>query len=550
MSTALLLQRKDLHARKARVAIHQLSYSDFVAAIGVTLTVAQAVIARVVYDRRELEPHQEEMAATIFGRVLRDIPPIAYDVFVAMCGGRGGKSYSLEALRILHLAFAVDLRTLAPGEVASGIIVSNDTRNARQTLRYVAGALRHPLLQGCVVGEAGVDRIVIERPHDGRHVAIECLPATAGGSAVRARSLIGAVMDEAAFFLGENHAVNDEDIFKAMRPRLLPGAQLIVASTPWLQAGLLFDLYTKNKANPIDAVAAHATTVLLRPDMAPVVAVERARDPDNARREFDAIPFSKGAGVFFDPTALQLATTEERIFPQEGDELISAADFAFRVNASTLAIGLRRGDVTWLLELLEVRPEPDHHLVPSEVAQAFGERLAYWGIDTVMADEFARDSVQEHLRTLRVGPRREPFPVSFLDAPSGNPGKTSVHLATKTAFADCKVQICPSPIRDRLLKQLKEIIAIPISGGTISIRSPQWRTGEHGDIASSAVLVISARSGVMVTKAMDQSASATIRRETEAHWATEQQRIDELHRDELLSRPWDDPYTEAMEALP
>ena len=548
--TTELLTRAKLHARRARVAIHLLGYSPFVASLGVTLTPAQQVIARVVYDRQPIEPHQESLAVALFGRVLTSIPAIAFAVFVAMCGGRGGKSYALEALRMLHLAFTVSLDTLAPGEVASAIIVANDTRNARQVLRYVAGALTHESLSGCIVGEPGVERIVVERPHDGRHVAIECLPATAGGSAVRARSLVGAVMDEAAFFHDENHSVNDEAIFKAMRPRLLPGAQLVVASTPWMQAGLLFDLYTENKGNPTNAIAVHATTVMLRPDMAELVAAETKRDPDNARREFLAVPFSKGAGVFFDPTSLLMSLTESAIYPLEGDELIAAGDFAFRVNASTLAIGLRRDGVTHLVELLEIRPEPDHHLVPSEVVQAFGERLAWWGIDTLIADQLSRESIQEHLLTLRTGANREPFPVSFIDAPEGSTGKSATHLLAKSALADCKVQVHPSPFRDRLMRQLKEIVGIPISGGTISIRSPQWRTGEHGDIASSAVLVISARSGVVVTKERDRSAEAQIKEQTAAHWEREQARIDRQRQEQRSDGPWDDPWSAAFGDIP
>ena len=64
----------------------------------------------------------------------------------------------------------------------------------------MSGACEHPSLARMVAAETA-DSVTIERP-DGRRVVIECLPATRGGSAVRGRSLVGAVLDESAFFLG------------------------------------------------------------------------------------------------------------------------------------------------------------------------------------------------------------------------------------------------------------------------------------------------------------------------------------------------------------
>src|SRR5262249_30644541 len=123
-------------------------------------------------------------------------------------------------------------------------------------------------------------------------------------------SLVGAVMDESAFFRDEDHSVNDAEIFHAVAPRVMPEGQVILASTPWAQGiGLLYDLFSANHGAPRTAVAAHAPTLLLRNDArtAAMVERERERDPDNAAREFDAKFMSSGAGLFFDPSAVDAA---------------------------------------------------------------------------------------------------------------------------------------------------------------------------------------------------------------------------------------------------
>ena len=513
-----------MHRRMTK-ALMLSSFSAFCRAIDVALTEAQAVIARVAFDELPILPHQRGIAKELFGADDLVIPQSARTVVDAMCGGRGGKSYVLEALRVLHLALTVPLTTLAPGEAAVGLIVAPDMRLARHALRYVAGAVKHPVLAPLVSGEPSAERIVIQRP-DGT-VSIEALPATAGGSAVRARSLVGACMDEAAFFFDSSHVVNDKHLFQAIRPRIMPGGQVIIASTPWLQSGLLYDLYRDNFGSPKTCIAVHAPTLLMRPEMAQLIDEERQRDPDNAAREFDAVPLPTGAGVFFDPAALELCVSEDTVTPQVGDEKIAAADFGFRVNASTLVLALRRGGVTWLTKVLEMRPEPCRPLVPSEVVDAFGAEMRAFGVDTVISDGHYRESIIEHLTS---------HGLSMHDAPTGAEGKAKVHLAARTAVAQRQVRI---PQRDevhrRLMRQLKEIVATPVSGGSLSIRSPQWATGEHGDLASSAILAISALGGLPVEHKPDLSDQETrIKMDTAAAWEKERREIRERELDDGL----------------
>jgi hypothetical protein len=290
------------------------SFTRFVAEVlQVRLTPAQRVLCTVAFDGVDpiqLDASDRDIARQIFGDV-DVVPPAARDVLAATCGARAGKSYLLGALRLLHLSLVTPLTTLAPGEQAFGLIIAPDLRLSRQTLRYVSGAAKGaPTIARLIAGETA-DSITLQRP-DNRVVCVECLPATRGGSAVRGRSLVAALLDEAAFFRDDDYLVNDTEIFKAVAPRILPSGQLIIASTPWAEAGLLHELHTANYGKPTSALAAHAPTLLLRDDehTRQLVERERARDPENASREFDAVPMVAGSGAFFDPVAIKACIDE------------------------------------------------------------------------------------------------------------------------------------------------------------------------------------------------------------------------------------------------
>ena len=128
-------------------------------------------------------------------------------------------------------------------------------------------------------------------------------------------------MAESAFFYDSDYVVNDTEIYKALAPRIMPDGQLLMASTPWAEAGLLFDLYQENFGAPKTALVAHAPTTLLRPDerTRAIVRREEQRDPDNAQREFGAVFMTSGSGLFFDPSMVDAA------FGSDTDEAEEAA---------------------------------------------------------------------------------------------------------------------------------------------------------------------------------------------------------------------------------
>lgn len=274
--------------------------------LGIQLTRAQRVLALVAFDGLDpiqLDAADREMAETLFGPC-DDVPPSARLTLAIVKGARIGGSYIFGGIYSLWRALTADLHTLAPGERATALIVAPDLRLARQVLRYALGAAEnHPDIAELI--EAKTQDSFAIRRDDGQVVTIECLPATRAGSAVRGRSLMSAVLSEAAFFRDESAAVNDADVFRALSPRIMPGGMVVMESTPWVEAGQLYDEFTRNWGEPRAAIAALCPTLVMRDDArtAMIVAAETERDPDNAEREFGASFIGGGSGLSSGPNS-------------------------------------------------------------------------------------------------------------------------------------------------------------------------------------------------------------------------------------------------------
>jgi hypothetical protein len=392
----------------------------------------------------------------------------------------------LSAYRLLFLALTVRLTGLAPGERASAPIVAPDMRLARQALSYVAGLVEELRME---VRSRGADGVTLVRP-DGRDVTIECLPATAGGRAVRGRSLVAALFTEAAFFKDENYSVNDQELYRAVMPRVMPGGQLVIESTPFAELGLLYSLDNENFGAPMSAIVAHAATPLMRPELASFVESERKRDPQNASREFDGEYMSAGSGLFFDPAAIDAAVDEglELGAPAVGS-CAAGMDLAFQSDSSALAVvATTRGEAgeanVRLVALKELQPEKGKPLRTDEVIETFSDIAESYRCSNIGADAHYRQVAVEHLQ--RSG-------LYLTDLPGGQGGKASVYLLTRELLYAGRLKL---PNHERLLNQMKAIVSRPQPGGGLQISSPRrGRSTGHGDLVSALTAAVHMAAG-------------------------------------------------------
>jgi hypothetical protein len=456
------------------------SFVAFLAQLGVKLSPGQRVLWSVIADG--LQPHALtaadcDIARSLFGDV-DTIPPNLLDVVAIVKGARIGGSY-LAALRLLYLGLTVPLK-LAPGEEAFGAIIAPSLELAEQTLRYVSGAVKAAPALAARMEKNDSSSVTIRRD-DGQLVTIKCFAASRGGTGGRSRTLFGALLDEAAFFRDESSVVNDGDIYRAVSPRIVPGGQLIVFSTPWAEAGVLYDLFSKNHGAPTTCVAAHAPTVLMRSDNAKVLATvkrEYENDPENAAREFGAEFMTRGAGLFFDGAAIDAAIDRTLILPAAPiGRMTAAVDPGFARDSSTFVAVADHDGLISVRLIDELRPAKGVPLQPSAVVAHWAALAKLLGLTSVRSDIHYRESVREHMTT---------HGLTLEDVPEGQAGKRAMYERTRTLLNEGRLRL---PLHPRLLRQLREVMVRPTPGGGMTISSPR-RGGDHGDLVSALVAAV------------------------------------------------------------
>ena len=521
--------------------VSSITFLEFCERIGVKLTPAQRVLCAVSYDGIEpewlVEKTDRDIARTLYGENVERIPLRARSVALNLCGARGGKSYVLTALRLLHLALTVDLSSLAPNEHASALIVAPNLKLSRQTYRFVLGAAQHKNLAARIIGKPTKESFILGREH-GRHVVVECLPATRGGAAVRARNYVGAGLDEFAFFRSEDFQINDGEIFRAVTPRMLPGGQTLICSTAWARLGMMYELFQENWGKPGTCVAARAPTTLLNPSKKEEVSIERERDPVNAAREFDCQFMDAGAATFFSHDAIETSVDRSLVLPltpPPGCEIMIGADLGFRRDSSALVVvyKLHTGEYV-VADILELRPEPGSPLKPSDVVTKFAQVCKRHQCTWLVGDQHYRDTLDEELAK---------HGLSYVPSTPGAEGKANEHMAAKALLHSGKVRLPHgTPAAKRLVDQMKMLVGRPTAGGGISLQSPR-NNGGHGDILSAWVLAVSQRSGQKGEHRIPDkkiTLEEAIKRQTEEVWKRyEEKRLEALADQQEAEGPSD-----------
>ncbi len=163
------------------------------------------------------------------------------------------------------------------------------------------------------------------------------------------------------------------------------------------------------------------------------------------------------------------------MLPKPGDVVAAGADFGFRSDSSALVFVHKRGPLLIVAEILELRPEKGIPLKPSETVSKFAARMQAHGCTYLMADGHYRESIDEHL--VAAG-------MAYVAAPNK---PVDAYMRTRALLRQGSVRL---PNHQRMLQQLKEIQGRPLPGGGMSVISPRWRQGGHGDIVAALVLAL------------------------------------------------------------
>jgi hypothetical protein len=453
-----------------------ISFVEFADELEVRFEAGQRAFALVAFDGvqpKDLEGEDREWAYKVFGPI-DTVPPDALDAIGIVAGGRSGKTY-LCSLRLLHLALTVDLSILAPGEQAFAAIIAPRLQEARQGLRYAAGAARkHPDIKKLIVSDTD-DQLVLERD-DGERVAIMAIAAGAGGIGGRGKTLIGLLMDETCFFKdASSGVVNDQAVYDAAEPRVMDGGQTMVASTPWVARGLLHTMYKKNWQKPGDHLIAHASTRNMRTNERQLKKVDKAyrKDANNAAIEFGAEWGSTTTELFFTEAELDALFADDAPglgrLPRPGDKASAGGDLGFIKNSSTLAIVHELPDgLVVLAHLEEQKPPEGQMLKPSVVCKGFAKTIQQHQALGITADQHEKASLSEHMSD-----------AGLLVYPA--PAAADALIALRAAVRENAVR---AAIHERLRNQFESIKQRRTHGNHIQVIIPEAVDGSHCDVAT------------------------------------------------------------------
>ena len=371
-------------------------------------------------------------------------------------GRRGGKSHAAALLALYEAAFRDHRDQLAPGEVATAMVIASDRRQARTVMRYISGLVNeNPMLRRMVLRENS------EAIEFNNRAAIEV--HTASHRAVRGYTLSCAILDECAFWHVEG-ANPDVEIVAALRPALATlGGPLVALSSPYAKRGVLWDNYRRHFGHKSPVLVAQAPSRTMNPTL-PQRVIDDAMKDDAARASAEYLArFRTDIASLIDPALVEQATRPK---PKELPAARGVTYRAFTDPAGggddefTLAIGHRDGDAV-VLDLVR-----GMHGSPAQIAREYAHVLKSYGLRRVTGDRYAgrwpRDEFLKH------GIRYE---VAELD-------RNGLYLELLAAMNSGRVELPPD---EKLARQLASLERRTGRSGRDLIDHPP---GGHDDLAN------------------------------------------------------------------
>jgi hypothetical protein len=338
----------------------------------------------------KLDGNGLDLIRTCTGRVTAPLTP--FNEAWLICGRRAGKSRILALIAVFLAAFKNWQPFLAAGEKGVVAVLACDRRQAQVIFNYIRAFLTETPMLAPLVKSETAESIELTTG-----ISIEV--TTADYRRVRGRTIVAALLDEAAFWRSDDGSANpDQAVLDALRPAMatVPGAMLLVASSPYARRGILFDAWKKwHGKDDTPALVWVAPSRTMNPGLPErLIAEALERDPSAARSEYLA-EWRDDVAAFIDREIIEAAVdngTTVRPYLGPNIKYVAFADpSGGSADSFTLAIAHSEGEQAVLDCLFERKPPFN----PSEAVGEVAALLKSYELHEVTGDRYAAAWVVE-----------------------------------------------------------------------------------------------------------------------------------------------------------
>jgi hypothetical protein len=311
-----------------------------------------------------------------------------------IAGRRSGKSTRAATIAV-YLATLQDWkRYLGRGERGWIFILSVDKLQSRVIKGYIEGILHASKYLKNMVSKTTAEEIWLK---SGIVISVK----TSNFRSVRGYTLIAAILEELAFWRGDETCANpDREIVTAVRPALItiPESLLIGISSPYMRSGWLFDSFKKYYGRDDGPLVFKAPSRVLNPTLDQALIDKAiAEDPEAGRAEWGA-EWREDIQAFLSAELIDAATIPGRYeLPKVGGyEYHAWCDpSGGRQDSMTLGIAHKAISGHVLLDLIrEIRPP----FRPESAVEEFVAILKSYGISYIKSDRYAAEWVSSSFR--------------------------------------------------------------------------------------------------------------------------------------------------------
>lgn len=311
---------------------------------------------------------------------------------------RSGKTDAISAVAIYLATVGVSLTNqldkLSAGENAYISIIAPDRDQANLLIAYIKGKL----LDSPVLAPM-IDRVTTDSIELNNKVIIKVNTATF--RAVRGKSNLAIIIDEACFLRSENSANVDEEIYRAATPSLATLKGMVICiSSPYSRKGLMFRKYQKHFGQNTSTLVVQGGVYDFNPTIDPqIIADAIADDPESAASEWLG-QWREGISDFIDRQLIEsLCRPCDRDLPyNKANYYVAFVDPAGGgKDHYTLAIAHKDQDGLVIIDVL--RGELG---TPAEITQRFAQLINEYRAHIVEADRYAGSWPSDEYRKHRV----------------------------------------------------------------------------------------------------------------------------------------------------